>query len=271
MDHISVYDEGSISIPGQTLFYYKAGSGELPLIAFHGFGQTHKAFNAWISHLEHKYTLILVDLYFHGKSTWTDVDRTLEKNVWKEAVRLIIEQEHITTFSLAGYSMGGKFALATLEAFPGSVKELFLIAPEGITRNFWYSMATWPMPLRKLFKSMIGHDHRFARLTHVARSLRLADKKVLRFAENQMDTENKRARVYNTWVIFRHLQFNMRDISEMINRLGIPVIVITGRYDRIVPPHRIRGPLNRLKNMNFQVVDSGHNDLITMAIPFLAK
>ena len=271
MDNVSAYDEASISLPGQTLFYYKAGSGKLPLLVFHGFGQTHKAFNVWISHLEQKYTLILVDLYFHGKSTWTDVDCTLEKDVWKDAVGMIMDQENITAFSLAGYSMGGKFALATLEAFPDSVKELFLIAPDGITRNFWYSMATGSAPLRKLFKSMIGHELRFSHLIRVARLLRLADKKVLRFAENQMDTANKRARVYNTWVIFRLLQFDVHEITAMLNRLGIPATVITGRYDRIVPPHTIREPLNRLKNMNFQVVESGHNDLITAAIPFLAQ
>ena len=271
MDNVSAYDEGCISIPGQTLFYYKAGTGELPLIVFHGFGQTHKAFADWIPQLGQKYTLIFVDLYFHGKSTWTNPDRTLEKDAWKETLTLILAQENITTFSLAGYSLGGKFALATLEAFPNAVTELWLIAPDGITRNFWYSVATGSKPLRKLFKRMIGHEETFTRLTRVARLLRLVDKTVLRFAENQMDTASQRARVYNTWVVFRRLQFDMREISEMLNKSGIPVTVIMGKYDRIVPPHWIERPLNRLQNMNFCVVDSGHNDLITAAIPFLPK
>lgn len=270
MDKVSVYDEGCVSIPGQTLFYYKAGAGELPLVVFHGFGQTHKAFHSWISALKQKYTLIFVDLYFHGKSTWADTGHPLGKDTWKDAVRQILDRENITAFAVAGYSMGGKFALATLEAFPDAVKALWLIAPDGITRNFWYSLATGSMPFRKLFRHMTGDENTFARLTRVARASRLVDKRVLRFAENQMDSALRRERVFNTWVTFRHLKFDMRRIAEIVNKSGIPVTIIAGKYDRIIPPHKLRLPLNRLKNMDFHVVDSGHNDLIPGAIPFLA-
>lgn len=270
MENVEV-QEHSISMPGQTLFYYKAGSGALPLIVFHGFGQRHRVFAPWIPHLEKKYTLIFVDLYFHGKSTWADAHRALEKETWKEVIGLILKQENIATFSLAGYSLGAKFALATLEAFPAAVIELYLIAPDGITRNFWYSMATGSATLRKLFKGMIGHERRFARLAWVAKTLRLVDRTTLRFAANHMNTVAKRERVYNVWVVFRHLRFDMRGVSAIINRHGIRVTVIAGRYDRIVAPHSLKGPLKRLKNISFHVVGTGHNDLVTAAIPFLAE
>lgn len=268
---VSAYNESSVSTPGQTLFYYKVGAGRLPLIVFHGFGQTHSSFRSWVSPLSQKYTLILVDLYYHGKSTWTDTTHPLEKEVWKDTVRLILERENIDAFALAGYSLGGKFALATLESFPDAVKELWLIAPDGITRNFWYSLATGSTLFRKIFRNMIGDENTFRHLTRVARMLRLVDRRVLRFAENQMDTAGKRERVYNTWVVFRHLKFDMREITRILNQSRIPTIIIAGKYDRIVAPHKLRGPLNRLKNMNFLIVESGHNDLIPAAIPFLAE
>ncbi len=270
MENIKVR-ECRISSPGQTLFYYKAGSGGLPLFVFHGFGQSHRAFESWVPHLEKKYTLLLVDVYFHGKSTWTDVDRPLEKAAWKEVVELILKEENITTFSLSGYSLGGKFALATLEAFPASTKELYLIAPDGVTRNFWYTVATGSAPLRKLFKSMIGTDRRFTRLAQIAKTLRLADRTTLRFAANQMNTVGKRQRVFNVWVVFRRLRFDMRRISAQIDRHGIAVTIIAGRYDRIVPPHTLKRPLERLKDIRFHVVGTGHNDLISAAVPFLAE
>lgn len=270
MENIKVR-ECRVSSPGQTLFYYKAGSGGLPLFVFHGFGQSHRVFESWISHLERKYTLLLIDVYFHGKSTWTDVNRPLEKAAWKEAVELILQQENITTFSLSGYSLGGKFALATLEAFPALTKELYLIAPDGVTRNLWYAVATGSAPLRKLFQSMIVHDRRFSRLAQIAKTLRLADRTTLRFAASQMNTAAKRQRVFNVWVVFRRLRFDMRRISALIDRHGIAVTVIAGQYDRIVPPHALKRPLKRLKDIRFHVVRTGHNDLIAAAVPFLAE
>lgn len=268
---MNVYTERFISIPGATLFYYTAGSGPVPLLVFHGFGQTHKAFDPWIGALEQKYTLILVDLFFHGRSSWEDVDTPLRKDAWKRMIKLIMEQEKVTSFSLAGYSLGGKFALATLEAWPNAVKEVYLIAPDGITPNFWYSLATGSGPLRKLFHSMIRNERRFTTLTSIARQFRVTDKGIIRFAETQMDTSAKRERVHNTWVAFRHLKFNLRDLSELLHRFSIPAAVIAGKYDRIVPPERLAAALNRLKKARLHVVASGHNDLIAAALPFLIK
>src|SRR5690606_8012102 len=149
---MNVYSERSIALPGSVLSYYVAGSGNLPLVAFHGFGQTHKAFYSWLDAVGSQYRLILVDLYFHGKSTWDDPDTPLEKNTWKEVMSTLFAREGISTCSVAGFSLGGKFALATFEAFPGQVRALYLIAADGIRPSFWYTLATWPLPMRALFR-----------------------------------------------------------------------------------------------------------------------
>lgn len=262
---MNVYTERSIALPGSTLSYYVAGSGTHPLIAFHGFGQTHKAFHSWLETAGSRYMLILVDLYFHGKSTWDDPETPLEKTTWKEIMSILFSREGISTCSVAGFSLGGKLALATYEAFPKQVRTLYLIAADGIRPSFWYNLATWPLPMRLLFKSLIEHEKRFLKLTRIARILGLADKKVLRFAENQMDTPARRARVYNTWVVFRRLKFDMSHLVRMMEAHDTRVFVITGRYDRIIPPQRVEPVFKRLKNVTFHVLETGHNSLLPVA------
>ncbi|HEY8511057.1 MAG TPA: alpha/beta hydrolase [Cyclobacteriaceae bacterium] len=268
---MNVYSERSIALPGSVLSYYVAGSGNLPLVAFHGFGQTHKAFYSWLDAVGSQYRLILVDLYFHGKSTWDDPDTPLEKNTWKEVMSTLFAREGISTCSVAGFSLGGKFALATFEAFPGQVRALYLIAADGIRPSFWYTLATWPLPMRALFRSLISHEKRFTKLTRVAKALGLADKKVLRFAENQMDTPARRERVYNTWVVLRRLKFDMSHLTRMMEAYDTRVVVITGRYDRIIPPHRVEPVFKRLKNATFHVLETGHNSLLPAAASLISE
>lgn len=267
---MEAFSERSIALPDGTIFYYIAGTGTAPLIAFHGFGQSHKAFQSWLDALKNKFRLILVDLYFHGKSTWTDPETALEKGRWKEVMAMLLAQENLSTFSVAGFSLGGKFALATLEAFPEKVDAIYLIAPDGIRNMFWYTLATWPRPMRALFKSTIHHEKRFTRLTGVARALGLANKKVLRFAENQMDTPAKRARVYYTWVVLRHLKFDMKKVVRTMTEHNTRVVVITGRYDRIIRPRRLKPVFKRLRNATFHVLETGHNHLLPAAASVIA-
>ena len=48
-----------------------------------------------------------------------------------ENIREFLRKENISRFDVAGFSMGGRFALATLEAFPEKIGNVFLIAPDG--------------------------------------------------------------------------------------------------------------------------------------------
>jgi pimeloyl-ACP methyl ester carboxylesterase len=244
------------------LFYTKTGTGKKNLLLLHGFGQDHRAFQSWTEVLKEEYTLHSFDLFFHGQSTWASRE-ALEKGAWKEIIALFLQQENITEFEIAGFSMGGKFALATLAHFPEQIEKIYLLAPDGIKTSFWYSLATYPIAIRALFKSMILHPNRLHRLTKVLRNLRLVDQGLLRFAEAQMDTEEKRRRVYLVWVYFRHLKPNLNEIAILINQHNILIHLIIGKYDRVIRAQNMEGFVGKIKQMKFDVVEAGHNDLIS--------
>jgi pimeloyl-ACP methyl ester carboxylesterase len=247
------------------LHYAKAGNGEETLLVFHGFGQSHHIFETFADTLKEHYTLFVFDLYFHGNSSWSDGETPLSKAAWKNTIALFLEENRIDHFGVAGFSLGGKFALATLEAFPDRTKEVFLIAPDGIKTSFWYSLATYPFLLRRFFKSMILHHNRFLLLANQLNRLNLVDKGLIRFADFQMNTEEKRKRVYYSWVVFRHLKFNLRKLARLIISNNIKLMLIVGRYDKVIRPDNMKRFLSYLRKYSFNILEAGHTGLLEQA------
>lgn len=163
--------------------------------------------------------------------------------------------------------MGGKFALAALESFSTHINRMILLAPDGIKTSFWYNLATYPIAIRSLFKSMILHPNRLYKIIKALRALKVIDNGLLRFAELQMDTEEKRRRVYYSWVYFRHLQFDLALIAKLIDTHKIDFVLYTGKYDKVVPPENMNRLLKHLPSKySNTILEAGHNDLIEKSI-----
>lgn len=245
-----------------TLHYTTLGSGPRKLLMFHGFGQDHNSFFSLSEIFSDRYTAYIFDLYFHGQSKWGHGELPLEKKRWKETVHGFLAENQIETFSLAGFSLGGKFALATLEAFPEKIQGIILLAPDGIKTSFWYSLATYPFLFRKIFKSMIGHPEVFQAIIKMLHSMGMVNKGVLKFATFQMNTEEKRRRVYYSWVVFRHLHFDLTKIAGLINQYKISITVIVGQYDQVIMPKSMEKLLQKLDHYTFETPEAGHTGLI---------
>lgn len=255
----------------KSLAYHKTGTGKKALLLFHGFGQHHQAFDVLTASLGSHYTLFAFDLFFHGQSKWSEGEHPLEKSTWREIMMQFFQENNLERFSVLGFSMGGKFALATLELFPTRIENLILLAPDGIKTSFWYSLATYPLLLRKFFRSMILHPGRLHTLVSLLRTLRLVDKGVLRFAEHQMNTREKRERVYYSWVVFRHLHVDMKSIAILILEHSIALTLIVGKHDKIITEKNMRHLLRHLPQHACRVVDSGHNQIIEASIPVVRQ
>lgn len=249
-----------------TLGYLKAGTGSETLLVFHGFGQDHSAFEALTAQLGQRFTIYSFDLFFHGKSEWGYGEEPMTKSFWKELIHAFTVQNEITEFSLMGFSLGGKFVFATLEALPDQVRSIFLLAPDGIKTSMWYSLATYPLALRLLFKSMILKPGRFNAIVRMAKALRLTDKGIIRFAESQMNTEAKRKQVYFAWVVFRHLTFDMKAVASLINTHSVELIMLIGKHDKIITAENMKKLLSRVKNYQLEILDTGHNGLVRESV-----
>jgi len=94
----------------------------------------------------------------------------------------------------------------------------------------------------------------------------LVGKGLLRFAESQMDTEEKRRRVYYSWVYFRHLKFDLEKIAKTLNQNQIPLKIVVGKYDKVIQAQNMHLLLSKVKQHRFEILEAGHNDLIQKVI-----
>ncbi|GAB4019523.1 alpha/beta fold hydrolase [Spirosoma koreense] len=254
---------------GNSIAYRKFGQGSAVLLAFHGFGQTGQAYSCLEKYLGERFTVFAIDLFFHGNSQYAGV-RPLAKMDWERLIRTFLETQHVDRFALVGFSLGGRFALATAEGFADRLDQLWLIAPDGITRNVWYELATGSALGRQLFRYVLRHLPILYALGYFLARLGLLNRTILRFIDVSLSTPDQRQRVYQSWTQFRCIRPDLNHISRVLNNSGLTVHLFTGAFDRIVPGAYVLPLVNRLKRYKLTILQTGHNRLIELTAQQLA-
>ena len=249
------------SFESSKLHYSVYGQTEKVLLMFHGFGHTHKNMREIEEALSLEYKVYSFDLFFHGFSEWNNEDKPLTSEYWNQLITEFLAQNQIQKFSILGFSLGGKLALSLVDHFANSIEKLFLIAPDGLKSNFWYSIAT-SKPLKGLFRSIILDPDFFNSLLRVLTKFQLLDKSSARFASIQMNSREKRRRVYYTWTVLKGITPNIDSVIVALNTHSIPTELFVGEYDRIIPISIVRSFSDRLVHKKFVVLKSGHNNLL---------
>lgn len=255
-------NQAYIDFRNERLHYACTGKGSKIVLAFHGFGQSKAHLHSLANQLSNEYTVYAFDLFFHGHSLWKQKDAPLTKEFWIEMMNHFLEKNNIEKFSLLGFSMGGKFVLATLEGFPERVTELIFIAPDGIKTNIWYNLATSPGLTQSFFKKLVVDPNSFKNLAYTFNKLKIVDKGVVRFAQTQMSSREKRIRVYYAWTVFKELRFDMDYIAHLLNAYRTPTYIFLGKYDRVITRKSIDSLLNKLYHCKLTVLETSHNRLI---------
>lgn len=252
-----------IEVEGNQLAYQTIGDGPAILLAFHGFGQSSQVFRGLEGTLGGQYTLFAVDLFFHGESKYRG-NHLLTKVVWQGLIGAFLQEKNIERFGLMGYSLGGRFALATVEAFADRIDQLILIAPDGITRSSWYQLATGSSAGRWLFRYFLWHLTALNRLGHLLTRLGLLNRTAMRFAELSLGTPEQRERVYQSWTQFRLISPDLIRVAAWLNTHPVRVRFFTGAFDRIVPGSYVLPLTKQLRHYELTVLRTGHNRLIEL-------
>jgi pimeloyl-ACP methyl ester carboxylesterase len=249
---------------GHSLYYRKTGSGNTVVLWFHGFGQNHQAFDKIVEPDSQEFTHYSFDLFFHGNSVWIG-DTPIRKNIWKELFQLFLNETEVNQFKVVAFSIGCRFALTTSEQYHNRVENLILLAPDGIQFRFWYALATYPALSRKLFHHIVTKPFLWNRLLSFLEVTRLIDRKLLRFAQRQMDNQQKREQVYHSWINFRHLKSNAAGLLQLADAHKIAITLMAGTRDKIVPTRLVQKLKDQVPQLSYQVLDANHNELIGMS------
>ncbi len=229
------------------------------IICFHGFGQEATAYE-WLAKAEPQLKVISIDLFFHGKSVLATGSPLTPPN-WKAYFNFLIEQENLTQFSLAGYSLGGRFALTTFRLYPQRVKAIYLSAADGIVASRLYKIATGTAVMRSVFKGMLNSYPAFIKISNALTRLGILNKGLQKFALLHMKEASERVRIYNSWTAFRLMKLSPKRIAQISVKHQIPVHIALGKFDRVIPVDRIKPHLIQNQFLDYKTVDITHGKL----------
>ncbi len=224
------------------------GAGKNIVLCFHGVGQHRNVFSKLAK--TEGLNVLSHDLPFHGALADMEQFEPPIKSEWADAVLDQVGRPGF--FSLLGFSMGAKAALAVYEQCPERVGQLVLLAPEGIHSHWVYRAATATGLGRAAFARVMKHGGFLARL---ARALPWGKE----FAK-LLANENERRRVYLTWLFFR--RFSFPGLAALLQKHQTPLTILTGRDDKICKTAHMAAFCRDLPNAKVIELPCGHQAVL---------
>jgi pimeloyl-ACP methyl ester carboxylesterase len=238
--------------PTRTLHrtWLRQGSG-CPLVLLHGFAAEGNSWRPLFNALKRlggqDFGVLAVDLPAHGKSP-SDAAGSLEQIV--ASVQATLAAEGIRNCHLAGHSFGGAIALAATALAPGlQVRSLSLIAPAGLGPE-----------INGAFIRGITASTRRASLVAWLKQLfanpAIMDEGFIASAEQQLDDPGQRDRLAAVAERFFPDGTQALDLRAVLAQTRMPVRVVWGLADRILPAAHSEGLPGRIAVHRFAEV--GH-------------
>ncbi|WP_414040308.1 alpha/beta fold hydrolase [Acidithiobacillus sp. M4-SHS-6] len=208
-------------------FREQAGQGPT-LLLLHGWGMESRVFAGWLALLEPCLTCVTYDLPGHGRSPctatgmhWPDMLQQLQDMLSREATPPI----------LLGWSLGGLLALGLALSQPGLLKGLVLMASSPSFRQRADWSAGIPAATLEDFGQRLETDPQGTRKRFLALQV-LGDPQGRRALDGMTAWPNPDPACLADGL--RLLQ--EVDLRDALDSLTLPVQIIHGLQDRIVPP-----------------------------------
>jgi len=236
------------------------GEGDEICLAFHGFGQEPEVMKYLSEPPEFHFKVISIALHYHGNSSAPDAKKAILSEEFNLQIEKILALYQVKTFYLAGFSIGARLALSILPYFSDRIKGLWLFAPDGLPVSTSYKIATQNVLGNAVFKWLLRYGFALRILLMKGRFFRLIDKKTAAYFQNELKTKVLRNRIFNTWMLYRDLIPDMQAIKTAMDTHLIPLKIISGKYDKVIPPSSISKYLK--KNAipaEIIIIPHGHN------------
>lgn len=255
---------GFLHIPGLgKVHYHEYGSGEKPMLAFHGYGMTGKQFHVLKDSILAKYHVYGFDHFFHGESKLEDWDeKQILNGIFKSTVKTYLDEWFKIygrqKVSLMAYSIGAKLALILVEEYPDLIDEIILMAPDGLSVYKGFHFLTDHSFGRFFFNRATKSKWLTPALLKNLKRVRFIDDNLYHIAYNEVDTEKKRLDVYYTLNLIKQLNPDTVKVANLINRHKIKCTMIFGRDDKLFPKSAAIPFISQLENANVHEVPLGH-------------
>jgi pimeloyl-ACP methyl ester carboxylesterase len=207
------------------------GSGPL-LLCLHGYNHHTRSFHFLGKRLQHRFTILAIDLPYHGFTTWKEKRPFTPEDLHE--IILQIQPQASKGMHILGYSMGGRFSLAYFQEYATVIKSIALVAPDGLRINPWYRAATHTQLGRKIFHNTMHNPAWLYRLIRTTDRFKLAKKGLTNTAMYFLQNEKGRMELYNRWTSLSLFRPQLRTIQKLLQKYQVPVQMLFGKTDPVI-------------------------------------
>lgn len=261
------------------LSFKTLGNGPRVLLAFHGVSQTGAAcFEVFARHLGDIFTIYAFDLPFHGQSAayfsdprWEKGDQPISIAEFREFLEAFLKDRQIDRFSVAGFSLGGRFALAVMQLLSVQIDEAYLIAPDGVQPHVIYRIATGGRWMRRLFRWVMHHPGVLERPAVMLQKAGLLHPSVLKMYRHLTATDERALTVYYSWVNFRKLKWGIDEKSVKMSGLISNTYIFVAQFDYLVKEKDLAPLTEYIPAHHVIPMSCGHMGAVEFAVPIIKK
>jgi pimeloyl-ACP methyl ester carboxylesterase len=242
---------------GSTIHYSRFGTGGKWLFCFHGYGEEGSSFYILEESLGKEYTLIAIDMPFHGTTEWKDELLITTADLTAIIDSIIGASENL--ISLIGYSMGGRIALSLLETIPERIERVVLLAPDGLHINFWHWLSTRTKVGSRIFRYTVNKPQILFSMMRLSNKVGILNKSIYKFTHYYLEEEESRLLLFKRWTTMRRLTAEIHRLKDVIYQYRIPVRLLFGAYDKIILHKRARYFAEGIEELvTINIIETGH-------------
>jgi len=239
-----------------TEIYYKIERKSRPFLVFlHGWAGNWKNWKKEIDFFRKKgFSVLTLDLRGHGKSDKPEEKEKYGFESFAKDLNEIVKKENIDDFVLIGHSMGGMISLVYYKMFPEKVNALVLC--DTTYKNVLEHKkirVLWPFVkhvLDFILKNTKVNKENFSHL----------DDLDLTNYKNKLDYFLFYKGLYNTPLksVFACLETMVNyDVKDILEKINIPVLIIEGSKDTIMPELESREMYKKIKGSEINFIPNG--------------
>lgn len=250
-----------ITYKTSAIHYRLFGNGSELLFCFHGYGENAESFAFLAEALGRDYTLVAIDMPFHGKTEWKENLLFTPQQLVEIITQITNQLPNQSTnhpINLLGYSMGGRVVLQLLQLIPSQIKRAVLVAPDGLHKNKLYRFVTQTAIGSKLFKHAMYKPKRLLWVLNHAGRFKLAHTAIIKIGHYYLDDGAERIKLYERWTTMRRFKPNLLQARQQITKHAVQVRFLFGKYDSIILSKRSDVFTEDIHHVQVRVIDAGH-------------
>jgi 3-oxoadipate enol-lactonase len=233
-----------INVNGIQLAYERRGQGA-PLVLLHGYPLDHHLWDEVLPLLEDSFEVITPDLRGFGESTTVDTPYTMDD--YASDIAGLLDQLGIQKTAIAGHSMGGYVALAFARLFPERLSGLGLVSSQVL--------ADPPDRKEGRYKSAAEvAENGIGSVVATMTPKFTTDENLQPLARASMERQQPAAYIGALKAMAERI-----DSTPLVSSLKVPVVIIHGDTDALIPVQRAREVREALPEAHLvEISGAGH-------------